>query len=107
LSTKKQKAANDWGFAGKIVFEVGNLFESLFTQSFNQKQESEADLFGMDLVYPTNLKNCDAINFWKRMSQDETKYDVIDNFNRSHPYSKNRAKCINNHLKSNYNINCN
>ena len=103
LGMKKQKAANEWGLLGEIVLGI----ENATTQSFNQKQESEADLFGMDLVYPTSFRNCDAITLWKRMSRDENEFDLIDNFFRSHPYSKNRSKCIRNHLTSNYNKNCN
>jgi pSer/pThr/pTyr-binding forkhead associated (FHA) protein len=102
LAMKKQKAANDWGILGEIFLEI----ESVTTLSFNQKQESEADLFGMDLVYPTNFKNCDAITLWNRMSQNESRFDIVENFFRSHPYSKNRSRCIKNHLKSNYNKNC-
>jgi Zn-dependent protease with chaperone function len=103
LGMKKQKAANDWGLLGEIVLGI----ENATTQSFNQKQESEADLFGTDLVYPTSFMNCDAITLWKRMSRDENEFDIVDNFFRSHPYSKNRSKCIRNHLTSNYNKNCN
>ncbi|MDA9576513.1 M48 family metalloprotease [Flavobacteriaceae bacterium] len=102
LAIKKQKAANDWGIFGEIFLEI----ENATTLSFNQKQESEADLFGMDLVYPTSFKNCDAIKLWNRMSQNESRFDVIENFFRSHPYSKNRSRCIKNHLKSNYNKYC-
>lgn len=103
LDMKKQKAASEWGILGEIVLGI----ENVTTQSFNQKQESEADLFGMDLVYPTSFRNCDAITLWKRMSQNENEFDILDNFFRSHPYSKNRSKCIRNHLTSNYNKNCN
>ena len=103
LDMKKQKAASEWGILGEIVLGI----ENATTQSFNQKQESEADLFGMDLVYPTSFRNCDAITLWKRMSQNENEFDILDNFFRSHPYSKNRSKCIRNHLTSNYNKNCN
>lgn len=102
LAIKKQKAANDWGIFGEIFLEI----ENATTLSFNQKQESEADLFGMDLVYPTSFENCDAIKLWNRMSQNESRFDVIENFFRSHPYSKNRSRCIKNHLKSNYNKYC-
>lgn len=102
LAIKKQKSANNWGLLGEIFLEI----ESVTTLSFNQKQESEADLFGMDLVYPTNFKNCDAITLWNRMSQNESRFDIVENFFRSHPYSKNRSRCIKNHLKSNYNKNC-
>jgi hypothetical protein len=94
LGMKKQKAASEWGILGEIALGI----ENATTQSFNQKQESEADLFGMDLVYPTSFRNCDAITLWKRMSQNENEFDILDNFFRSHPYSKNRSKCIRNHL---------
>ena len=103
LNLKKQKAASEWGIFGEIILEV----ENLTTQSFNQKQESEADLFGMDIIYPTSFRNCDAIDLWDRMSENERKFDLLDNFFLSHPYSKSRSECIRNHLSSNYNINCN
>ena len=103
LNLKKEKVASNWGILGNIFLE----FEKFTTQGFNQKQEIEADLFGMDLIYPTAYKNCDAKTLWKRMSQFERKSNVFDNFLRSHPYSKNRSRCITNHLDSNYNIYCN
>lgn len=106
LAIKKQKAAEDFGVFGEIIKVFDDIIENNFSQSFGQKQESEADLFGMDLVYPTSFKNCHAINFWKRMSQNENEYDMIENFSRSHPYSKNRSLCIDNHLKSNYSKYC-
>lgn len=106
LPIKKQKAAEDFGIFGEIIKVFDDIIENNVTQSFGQKQESEADLFGMDLVYPTSFKNCHAINFWKRMSQNENEYDMIENFSRSHPYSKNRSLCIDNHLKSNYSKYC-
>ena len=58
----------------------------------------------MDLVYPTEYKNCSAVDFWNRNGKDENK---IYDFFRSHPFSNNRAECISNHLNTNYNINCN
>lgn len=100
LKLKKIKSASKYGFFGNLIFSL----ESFFTESFDQKQEIEADLFGMDLVYPTAYKNCSAVDFWSRNSIDENKtYD----FFRSHPFSNNRADCISNHLITNYNINCN
>jgi pSer/pThr/pTyr-binding forkhead associated (FHA) protein len=100
LKLKKIKSVSEYGFFGNLIFSL----ESFFTESFDQKQEIEADLFGMDLVYPTAYKNCSAVDFWSRNSKDENKtYD----FFRSHPFSNNRADCISNHLITNYNINCN
>lgn len=102
LNMKKQKAAQEFGIFGEIAL----LVESIATSSFNQKQETEADLFGMDLMYPTSYKNCSAISLWKRMAENENEFNVIDNFIRSHPYSINRAHCIDHHLESNYDKHC-
>jgi predicted Zn-dependent protease len=102
LALKKQKMANNFGIFGQIALTM----ESMVTTSFNQKQETEADLFGMDIMYPTMYKNCDAINLWERMSDNERDFSLTDNFFRSHPYSANRASCVSNHLKSNYNKKC-
>jgi len=103
LELKKQKIANDYGIFGEIAL----VFESLASVSFNQKQETEADMFGMDLVYPTNYKKCAGVSLWKRMSKKESEFNIADNFFRSHPYSKNRVNCLQNHCQSNYNIICN
>ena len=103
LALKKQKMANKWGVFGQIALTM----ESMVTTSFNQKQETEADLFGMDIMYPTLYKNCDAIKLWKRMSDNEHDFNLAENFFRSHPYSRNRANCVEHHLESNYNKKCN
>ena len=102
LALKKQKMANKWGVFGQIALTM----ESMVTTSFNQKQETEADLFGMDIMYPTLYKNCDAIKLWKRMSDNEHDFNLAENFFRSHPYSRNRANCVEHHLESNYNKKC-
>ena len=102
LALKKQKMANNWGIFGQIALTM----ESMVTTSFNQKQETEADLFGMDIMYPTLYKNCDAIKLWKRMSDNENDFNLAENFFRSHPYSRNRASCVERHLESNYNKKC-
>ena len=103
LALKKEKAASSFGIFGQIALTM----ESMVTTSFNQKQETEADLFGMDIMFPTVYKNCDAINLWSRMSEKENDFNLAENFFRSHPYSQNRANCVENHLESNYNKKCN
>lgn len=103
LALKKQKIANDFGVFGEIALA----FESIASTSFNQKQETEADMFGMDLMYPTDYHNCASVAFWKRMSEEENDFNIAENLFRSHPYSKNRANCLRDHLNNNYNINCN
>jgi len=41
------------------------------------------------------------------MSENESDFNLAENFFRSHPYSQNRANCVENHLNANYNKNCN
>ena len=103
LALKKKKMANDFGVFGDIAL----VFESIASTSFNQKEETEADMFGMDLMYPTHYHNCASVTFWKRMSEEENDFNIAENLFRSHPYSKNRANCLRDHLNNNYNINCN
>ena len=101
---KKQKVANDFGVFGEIFLELENAFTP---PSFNQKQEVQADLFGIDLVHPSPYNPCSSIDFWKRLAESERQRDSYENFMTTHPTSISRLKCIRNHLKSNYNINCN
>ena len=103
LALKKQELANNFGILGEIAL----VFESIASTSFNQKQETEADMFGMDLMYPTSYRNCAGVTLWKRMSEEESDFNITDNLFRSHPYSQNRVNCLQLHLKSNYNISCN
>ena len=60
------------------------------------------------MMYPTQYKTCSAINLWQRMAdQFDGSRTTLSNFQSSHPYSESRAKCIKNHLKSNYDKSCN
>ena len=98
---KKIKASEGFGVFGVIALGI----ESEITKAFNQKQETHADMFGMDLMYPTSYKNCSAIDFWDMMSESEDENN-INNIFRSHPYSSNRANCVRNHLLTNYDKSC-
>ena len=93
-----------------IPFEIAEFLisveEGLLT-SFDQKQEAAADLFGIDIVYPTGYSKCSSIKLWERMSKEEGDSNAIENLLRSHPYGKVRATCLENHLENNYNYNCN
>ena len=103
LALKKQKASKDVGILGELAL----LVEDMFSASFNQKQESEADMFGLDLMSPSNYNDCASIDLLKRFSKNESEFNIVDNLFRSHPYSKNRVNCLKNHFKSNYNKSCN
>jgi predicted Zn-dependent protease len=101
---KKQKAANEFGLFGEIFLELEKV---LTPPSFNQKQEVQADLFGIDLVQVSKYDSCRSIDFWQRLADDERQYDSYDNLMNSHPYSSSRKRCLKNHIKFNYNVICN
>jgi len=73
---------------------------------FNQKQEIEADLVGMDIVFATDYEYCSSISLWERVSEEYGEYKDDPLF-MTHPYSKDRAECLQNHYKINYNMTCN
>ena len=85
------------------------LFELLLAEVFKNKivlEELEADLFGIDIMYPTRYKTCSAISLWKRMAEFDGNKNNFEIFFKSHPYSESRASCIKNHLTTNYNKSC-
>ena len=102
---KKNKSATNLGIPEDIV-DIFLGIERNFFASFNQKQELEADLFGIDIMYPTRYKTCSAISLWKRMAEFDGNKNNFEIFFKSHPYSESRASCIKNHLTTNYNKSC-
>ena len=99
---KNYMAAEQFGDLGVLLHSMS----SMITMSFNQKQEVQADYFGMDLLYPTTFKNCSGIDLWDRMSEEENNPNLVENIFRTHPFSAKRSNCIYHHLESNYNLNC-
>jgi predicted Zn-dependent protease len=80
---------------------------SKLTIAFNQKNELECDLYGIDLAISTRYEACAIVDFWRRMHRrfNEQGGD-FDNFFRSHPYSDKRSSCANSHIYSNYHFKC-
>ena len=102
---EKMFVAKSLGVSSEIT-QIMLGFEKDLFKSFNQKQEAEADLFGIDILFPTAYSKCASIKFWERLARDERESNVIGNLLRSHPYSKVRAFCIEKHLVSNYKYKC-
>jgi predicted Zn-dependent protease len=73
----------------------------LLTGSFNQRNELEAD-YSNNL----NLDICAAVTFWKEMARMENKYNRLEDFFRTHPFSSLRAECLQQHIKTNFNRDC-
>ena len=93
-------------FIGNELSGIVLSMNDMLTTAFNQKDEVMCDLTGIDLMIRANYAPCNTISLWKRMSNDEGKFNVLENITRSHPYSANRAKCCENHLLKNYKWEC-
>ena len=79
----------------------------LLTASVNQRNELEADYYGIDLTNKLGYDVCTAVSFWKEMSKAENQYSQLEDFFRSHPFSNLRAQCLERHISSNFGTECN
>jgi predicted Zn-dependent protease len=102
-STLKQlKASNKFfGEWGAAFFSI----KRLLTGSFNQKNELEADYYGLDLSWKLGYDICAIRSFWDEMAKGE-EHDAMFDFFRTHPYSDTRSKCLVDHIKKNFQISC-
>ncbi|WP_158512931.1 M48 family metallopeptidase [Flavisolibacter tropicus] len=88
--------------AGGTVFEL----KKLLTASFNQKNELEADYYGINLTNELGYDVCTAVAFWKEMASQENPYSQVEDFFRTHPFSNLRSECLSNHIRTNFGKNC-
>jgi predicted Zn-dependent protease len=88
--------------AGGTVFEL----KKLLTASFNQKNELEADYYGINLTNELGYDVCTAVAFWREMASQENPYNQVEDFFRTHPFSNLRSECLSNHIRSNFGKNC-
>ena len=95
--------SNKWfGENGATFFQV----KKLLTASINQKNELEADYYGIDLTNRLGYDVCTAVAFWKEMASNENSYSQVEDFFRSHPFSNLRSECLTNHLRTNFGKDC-
>jgi Zn-dependent protease with chaperone function len=101
---KVQKAAVEkyGGQKGGLISTINSIISS----PFGKKDEAYCDLKGIDIIMAAGFNPCNVIELWKRMGQKEETYDPYSNFLRSHPYAAIRVTCIQNHLQTNYHIDC-
>lgn len=100
---KQLKASN------KFFGEWGGAFFSikrLLTGSFNQKNELEADYYGLDLSWKLGYDICAIRSFWDEMATKE-EHDKMFDFFRTHPYSDTRSRCLVAHISKNFQVTCN
>lgn len=91
-----------FGQNGLTVFQL----KRLFTASANQKNELEADYYGINLTNDLGYDVCTAVAFWKEMASNENSYSKVEDFFRTHPFSGLRAQCLSNHISNNFHKNC-
>ena len=87
---------------GSMFFEI----KKLLTASFNQKNELEADYYGINLTNELGYDVCSAVTFWKEMASNENNYSDLEDFFRTHPFSNLRAQCLTDHIRTNFDKEC-
>jgi predicted Zn-dependent protease len=87
---------------GSTFFEI----KKMLTASFNQKNELEADYYGIELTNKLGYDVCTAVEFWKEMASNENNFNQLEDFFRTHPFSKLRAQCLSDHISFNYGKSC-
>jgi predicted Zn-dependent protease len=101
-SLKQVKAGREYfGDWGEALVSI----KKLLTGSFNQKNELEADYFGLDLTWKLGYDVCAIKSFWDDLAKGEQREDWYDFF-RTHPYSDVRSKCLTEHIKKNFEVAC-
>lgn len=88
--------------AGAMVANVAGFI----TMGFNQINEAESDIYGIDLAISSGYDPCRGIDFWNRVRRNEGPQNDLDNMMRSHPYSDRRIKCYKDHLSKHHQRNC-
>jgi predicted Zn-dependent protease len=78
----------------------------LLTASFNQRNELEADYYGIELTHRLGQQVCSAVAFWREMASKENRYSQVEDFFRTHPFSSLRAKCLQDHISANFSTSC-
>jgi len=85
---------------------IASTIDGILRSPFGKKDEAHCDFKGADLCIKTNYESCDIVELWERMSQNEGESDALTEFLRSHPLSSQRRDCLKNHIRNNYQINC-
>jgi predicted Zn-dependent protease len=80
--------------------------KKLLTASFNQKNELEADYYGINLTNELGYDVCTAVAFWKEMASAENQYNQVEDFFRTHPFSSLRSECLTSHIRTNFGKEC-
>lgn len=88
--------------AGSISATIG----ALLITPFNQKDEANCDLLGIDLAYAAGFEACSNVELWNRMSLNEAGNSNFTSIFSSHPYSLKRSDCSKRHIEINYKIKC-
>lgn len=94
------------GSIGKNAVALLALKKSM-TPSLNQRNEMEADFYGLELLMALKKDPCKVVKFWRRMSkQGEGPETKVTDFFRTHPFSDERANCVADHTQKVYGITC-
>ncbi|GAB4093632.1 M48 family metallopeptidase [Flaviaesturariibacter terrae] len=104
-----KQSIQDMELADKYFGDGGSTYlqlKSILTASFNQKNELEADYYGINLTNKLGFDLCTVVNFWREMAGKENEYSRVEDFLRTHPFSQARAQCLSDHIRQNFGKDC-
>ncbi len=101
---KKRKLTTE--YLGNSFGSIASIVGKIISTPFNQVDEAYSDMRGMDIAYAAGYNICENQKLWKRMAENEGKYNSLMTLMSTHPYSGTRAECARNHIVKNYSIKC-
>jgi predicted Zn-dependent protease len=85
---------------GKIGTVVGNI-QLILAAPFGQADEYEADRTGTNFMYQAGYDVNKASDFFDRIEEDSAQ-NTAERFRRTHPYSANRKKCLEEYISTEF-----
>lgn len=89
--------------ANNLLKDVGTLvanFQMVLTTPFGQVDEYEADRIGAYFAKKAGYNPRKGLNFWRKLKKRES-YSVFGKIKRTHPYSSQREKCLEEYIRKN------
>ncbi len=84
--------------------DIGLALQQMLTPFYNQKNEIEADRFGVNISYQSGYNPNKGVELWKKIAEKENSSSIVGSFSRSHPYSIDRMNCLDTYITKNFNL---
>lgn len=88
--------------ANNVLGDAGTMaanFQMVLSAPFGQTDEYESDKVGAYFAKKAGYNPRASLNFWRKMKKNET-YDLFSKMTRTHPYSEQREKCLEDYISN-------